>query len=786
MFTLSNRRAGLASKVKTLADGGRLPGSPSASSGWRFFIAAYFLILSASLNAQIYRSLNFEDVRISDYLEGKPDNGFWRLTDAGTDYKVATKWSVSTGIVRTPEVTGKFSREGKQSLKITIEPNTSRKTPGEKCLIDVCSGDLDKFATRNETRAVAFSIFIPDEYELQDKPLMLSEWWNGNPWVMLSITPGSLKLQLLIKNKEKHKTIALNQLERNRWHDIILEVTPNATANGSVRYWCDGELVKSVDDMPIGDGARRKYFIEVGLYRPACPQRAVVYFDSIHLGRTGAELKKVAPSPLKKTQVATPRLEKTEAVAASVAAVPSARKPNILFIAVDDLNSWVLRPDKPARTPNLDKLLSQSTVFTHAQCASPSCHPSRVAVMTGRSPLETGIVRNLKLTSTRNPSWRQAPTLARAVTLPEYLRQAGYGVKGSGKVFHATQYESEHENDPAVWDEYFPEKNRPMPFQPVPPLDYFAKNKAAGRPAGHFDWTPLHVEDRDMSDYQVVDWALSELRKPQDKPVFLAVGLFRPHVPFHVPEKYYKEYPLESIRVPAGYPPHLTPPRAVVTDGVVSKFGRDLYQWSVANGQVEEAIQGYLASVSFFDAMLGRLLRGLDESPSGDSTIIVLWSDNGYHLAEKERFEKFTLWREATNVPLVIRLPKGRGQPGICNRPVSLLSLYPTIADLIEGPPPPSELDAESLRPWLQNPDAEKSTPVIVAGSDPGSFAVVTQDFRYIRYADGSEELYNLKADPDELRDVSGLPKYATAQTALKGLLPAKFNEFMPTGGRPN
>ena len=353
-------------------------------------------------------------------------------------------------------------------------------------------------------------------------------------------------------------------------------------------------------------------------------------------------------------------------------------------------------------------------------------------------------------------------------------------------MFHATQYESEHENDPAVWDEYFPDKNRPMLDQPVPPFDYYAKNKTAGRPAGHFDWTPLQVEDQDMSDYKVVEWALGELRKPQDKPVFLAVGLFRPHVPFHVPEKYYKEYPLESIVVPPGYPASLTAPRAVGTDGVVSQFGRDLYQWAVANGQVEEAIQGYLAGVSFFDAMLGRLLRGLDESPAGDSTIVVLWSDNGYHLAEKERFEKFTLWREATNVPLAVRLPKGQRKPGVCSRPVSMLSLYPTIAELIEGPAPTTELDAESLLPWLQNPDAEKSTPVIVAGSDPGSFAVITQDFRYILYVDGSEELYDLKADSNEQRDVSGLPDYAAAKKALKDLLPAKFQEFMPAGALPN
>ncbi len=297
MLIPSNRRVGLASKVKPLADGGRLLGRSSASSGWRFFIAAYFLILSASLNAQIYRSLDFEAVSISEYLGGKPNNGFWTLTDAGTEYKVATKWSVSAGIVLPPEVSGKFSRKGKQSLKITIEPNTSGKTPGEKCFIDVCHGDLDEFATRTETRAVAFSIFIPDEYELQDQPLMLSEWWNGNPWVTLSITPGSLNLELRVENTAESKTIPLNRLERNRWHDIILEVTPNAQTNGSVRYWCDGELVKTVDDMLIGDGYPRPYFIEVGLYRPACPQRAVTYFDSIRLGRSGEELKENQGAP---------------------------------------------------------------------------------------------------------------------------------------------------------------------------------------------------------------------------------------------------------------------------------------------------------------------------------------------------------------------------------------------------------------------------------------------------------------------------------------------------------
>jgi hypothetical protein len=292
-----NRRVGLASKVKPLADGGRRLGTPSVSSRWLIFVAAYFLILSDALNAQIYRSLDFEEVSISEYLEGTPDNGYWTLTDAGTEYKVATRWSVSAGIVLPPEVSGKFSRKGKQSLKITIEPNTSGQRPGEKCLIDVCHGDEDEFANRTETRAVAFSVFIPDEYELQDQPLMLSEWWNGNPWVTLSITPGSLNLALLVKNTAESKTIALNRLERNQWYDIIMEVTPNAEANGSVRYWCDGELVQTVDDLPIGDGYPRRYFIEVGLYRPACPQRAVTYFDSIRLGRSGEELKEDQGAP---------------------------------------------------------------------------------------------------------------------------------------------------------------------------------------------------------------------------------------------------------------------------------------------------------------------------------------------------------------------------------------------------------------------------------------------------------------------------------------------------------
>lgn len=463
-------------------------------------------------------------------------------------------------------------------------------------------------------------------------------------------------------------------------------------------------------------------------------------------------------------------------------AVFAAERPNVLFIAVDDLNTWVspMQPQKKVVTPNLEKLAAESMLFMNAHCASPSCHPSRVAVMTGRSPLNTGITRNIK-NAPAHPSWRLSPVLEEVETLPEFFSRMGYSVKGGGKIFHGAQYQKEEENDPSIWDEFYPSKIRQIPEQPVPPFDYFKKNKSEGRPAGHFDWTPLAVRDEDMADCKVVDWALGELNRDHDRPFFLGVGIFRPHVPFHVPEKYYDLYPDEALTLPEGSPEGLQPPFAVTTDSVIGKWGYDEYQWAEKTGHLKDALRGYLASVTFCDAMIGRLLDGLRSSPCADNTIVVLWSDHGWHLAEKERFSKFTLWRESTHVPLIIKAPGVTAPGSTCNRPVNLLDLYPTLAELCSGEPA-AGLDGESLVPWIENPALPKASLSVIVGPEPGSWAAVSDHFRYIRYFNGLEELYDRRNDPCEQRDLSANPDYYHVKEFFLDRVPRQIPEFIPDG----
>ncbi len=457
-----------------------------------------------------------------------------------------------------------------------------------------------------------------------------------------------------------------------------------------------------------------------------------------------------------------------------------AERPNVLFIAVDDLSTWIspMQPGKNTMTPHLEKLAAVSMLFRNAHCPSPSCHPSRAAVMTGISPLKTGITRNIKNAS-EFPSWRLSPVLKEAVTIPEYFKSIGYSVKGAGKIFHGNQYDLEDENDPAIWDEFYPSKTRQIPDQPVPPFDYFAKNKSEGRPAGNFDWTPLDVPDEEMSDYKVVSWVLDELSRDHDEPFFIAAGIYRPHVPFQVPRKYYDLYPLDEIEIPPGYPENAAVPFAITTDVVIGKWGYHVYHWAERTGNIRSALQGYLASMTFADAMIGRLLDGLRNSPHAGNTVVVLWSDHGYQLAERDRFEKFTLWKEATQVPLLIRVPGMTAGGSICSRAVNLLDLYPTLVELTGGALP-AELDGVSLVPWLKDPELPKESPSVIVGPEPGSWAAVTDQYRYIHYFNGMEELYDVRRDPEELYNLSEQESLIYVKEYFKNLVPRQVPEFLP------
>ncbi|MEE9473260.1 MAG: sulfatase, partial [Acidimicrobiia bacterium] len=304
-------------------------------------------------------------------------------------------------------------------------------------------------------------------------------------------------------------------------------------------------------------------------------------------------------------------------------------QPNILFISVDDLNDWIepLGGHPQARTPNLNRLAEQAVTFTNAYTASPACNPSRTAMLTGMHTYRSGMYSNYQY-------WREV--LPNAVTLPQYFSQNGYRSAGAGKIFHNDQ------PDPQSWDDYFPSKEKHMPdyFRPVP-------GGTVNMPAfenmyGDFDWSPIDIPDEETGDFQSVDWIISQLQREHDRPFFLAAGIYRPHVPWYVPSKYFEMFPLESVTLPLVLENDLED---------IGERGHDLayrggnyHRHVVEAGQWERAVQGYLASTAYADAMVGRLLDALDASPYADNTIVLLWSDHGWQLGEKEHWRKFALW----------------------------------------------------------------------------------------------------------------------------------------------
>jgi arylsulfatase A-like enzyme len=415
----------------------------------------------------------------------------------------------------------------------------------------------------------------------------------------------------------------------------------------------------------------------------------------------------------------------------------------VLFVVVDDLNDWVgaLGGHPQAATPNIDRLARESLLFTNAHAPSPLCNPSRVAVLTGIRPSTSGVYENEQELRTLLPD---------ALTLPQAFRASGYEVLGAGKVFHTP--------DLASWDEFFPQPYDPRPLDaPVSGI----------QGEEELDWGPLDVGDAQMGDAKVVDWAISRLQRGHRRPFFLACGLFRPHLPFYAPRAYFDRHPLGSIALPAVLEGDLADvPEAgaeIAERGHTHDKILDHHQW-------EAAVQGYLAATSFADAEVGRLLDALDASEHAGSTIVVLWSDNGWHLGEKHHWQKSTAWEESTRVPLLVRMP---GSPAAGQRsaePVSLMDLYPTLLELCNLPVP-AALEGESLLPFLLAPDATRDRPALTT-LEAGLHTLRSRDFRYIRYPDGSEELYDHRVDPDEWSNLADDPGYGAVKADLARWLP--------------
>ncbi len=462
------------------------------------------------------------------------------------------------------------------------------------------------------------------------------------------------------------------------------------------------------------------------------------------------------------------------------AAPPSSHPPNVLFIAVDDLNDWVgFMGGYPGRvhTPNIDKLAGRGVAFTNAHCASPVCCSSRTAVLTGLMPQSSGVYNN-------GHWWR--PHRPGLVTIPMRFKAHGYHVVGAGKIFHHTA----GSNPPDQWDEFqrlafnddpwFRGHELNYPWSKVEPFpEGFPFSKVPQLPHEN-DWGAL--PNRDESDYddaRTVDFAIRQLARRRDKPFFLACGLFRPHLPWYAPKKYFDRHPLHSIQLPVNRPFDLNdvPKEA---QNLAKARRSDLEKIRQAD-RYRHAVQAYLASISFADAQVGRLLKALDDSPHAANTIIVFWSDHGWHHGQKEHWHKSTLWEEATRVPFIVVAPGAAGNGSTCAQPVSLVDIYPTLIDLC-GLPPVPDLDGLSLAPQLDDPTRPRPRPAITVFK-PGQASVRSLHHRYTRYSDGAEELYDHRSDPNEWNNRAGRREDRAIIEDLSRWLPKNWAEPAPKKG---
>jgi arylsulfatase A-like enzyme len=466
-------------------------------------------------------------------------------------------------------------------------------------------------------------------------------------------------------------------------------------------------------------------------------------------------------------------------------------RPNILFIVADDLNDWVgfLGGHPQTRTPNLDRLAARGVAFVNASCASPLCAPSRAAVFSGRESYRTGAYRNA------DDIERLAPGIT---LLPVHLKSQGYRTLGTGKLMHharAEHYDASFfpENRWSPFDSaavnYTPEElpskvtadprhvvTLPLGRSVTLPLNRMPSDRRPEDPGGEsFDWGPVDVPDQAMGDTQAADWAIGHLGRPSSGPFFLGVGFYRPHIPLYVPARYFAPFPIDSIQLPPQRDDDLAdlPPigRRIALEAATAGSHATVVQ----HRQWQAAVAAYLACVHYVDHEIGRLLDALDAGPHVDNTLIVFFGDHGWHLGEKQHWGKVTGWERAVRTPLAV-VPARRDRAAFAAgrqsaQAVSLIDLYPTLVEYCGVGAPAHPLDGQSLVPLLRNPAAETGRKV-VSTIDQVHFSVRDERWRYLRYADGSEELYDLQTDPNEWRNLAGVPAHAATMARLAAALP--------------
>lgn len=437
-------------------------------------------------------------------------------------------------------------------------------------------------------------------------------------------------------------------------------------------------------------------------------------------------------------------------------------KPNVLFIAIDDLNDYVncMNGSIKAYTPNIDKLASQGVLFTNAHCQAPICGPSRASIMTGLYPSTSGNYLQLKDRDIK----RSNSVTASATFLPDYFERFGYKTMAVGKIYH--------NGDAAETFDEYGGKFSWMGPKPKERFNYDPAKIPGKEGSTQTDWAAYPEHDSLMTDYQSAKWAVSKLQQDQEEPFFLAVGFVRPHVPWYVPKQWFDRFPLETIETPPYLPTDFDdiPEMAKKVSAVpMMPTTEEL----LAQNEWKKAVQAYLACIAFVDAQVGKVLDALEKSKHADNTIIVLWSDHGYHLGEKNRFAKQAIWERDTRTVLIFKdLKAQEGQT--CNAPVQLMDIYPTLVDLCELPPN-AMLEGRTLRPLLENTDSEWAYPSLTFYG-PGNISIRDERYRLIQYEDGSQEFYDLKIDPNEWYNLAGFFKHQMRINALKKHIPATWS----------
>jgi arylsulfatase A-like enzyme len=478
-------------------------------------------------------------------------------------------------------------------------------------------------------------------------------------------------------------------------------------------------------------------------------------------------------------------------------------RPNVLMIVIDDLNDWLgcTHAHPQALTPNIDRLAARGVLFANAHCVAPACNPSRAAVFSGQMPSRTGVWSN------ESPPLRKLRP--NATLLPMPFADAGYRTLGTGKLLGDPKAFSEYVGFGQRWsplaktavqytDKELPSKGTDNPRHVtkdsrgrtvILPLNRMPSDRRPERKDGEsFDWGPYDVPDSDFGDTQITDWAIDKIKQDHDRPFFLGVGYYRPHIPLWAPQRFFDRFADSPGQLPQIKHDDLDDLSETAKRWALEPVTAGSHATVVKYKQWRAAVEAYLACVTYVDHEIGRLLDTLDKSPFGDNTMIVLWSDHGWHLGEKQHWGKWTGWERATKVPLIIAPPKKwvdrfAAAGSHCDQPVGLIDLFPTLVELC-GVETPETLDGQSLVPLLRDPTLSTGR-VVVTTFDPGNTSLRSEHWRYIRYADGSEELYDHRTDPHEWNNLAASEEHADRIQMLRRML-SKLVDTDDSSGKIN